>query len=623
MAFAGAGFAQTDEISIQPPKRVPFVQPLLDPFHVQRRTVSPANLSNSQRLEMLVRAGNLYLSSQDVIALALENNIDIAVQRYGPYLAREVLRRTEGGAPLRSVSQPIQPGPQSVSLSGVSATNVAIAGGGSGVTSGGGLVASIGTTPPSLDPTLVGVAQFSHNTTPLSNEQLALVNSQVVSTRLYEVVYGQSWATGTTAQFTYYSAHIMENSPAYSLNPFTQGYLDFQLTQNLLQGWGVGPNTRYIKVAKNNIKVSDLNLKLQVITTVSAILNLYWDLVSFDDDLRIKQKALETAQQLYEDNKHQAEIGTLPSIEVTRAEAQVSQSKEDLLISQTNVAQQETILKNALSRNGAVNGWLDDVHIVPLDSIVIPEKEDLKPTAELIQQALDNRPEVDQAQHQRGEPEDPDDGHAQRPAAHLTGVRRTDQQRIDGIVERGRPGARHSPARQLRRRRIRKPAGPDFPARLSQLLRGIFAEHPVPQPRSASRLCCRSDHAPAIRITVQKAINDVRQQVKNAVIGLQQARARYETAVATRKLQQQTLDAEQMRFKFGESTIATVVQAQRDLATDQSAEVTSMANYTHAQIAFEQALGATMDVNHISLDEARTGKVARQSSIPDTVPGEK
>jgi outer membrane protein TolC len=121
-------------------------------------------------------------------------------------------------------------------------------------------------------------------------------------------------------------------------------------------------------------------------------------------------------------------------------------------------------------------------------------------------------------------------------------------------------------------------------------------------------------------LQLQKAINDIRQQVKNSVIGLQQARARYETAVATRKLQQQTLDAEQMRFKFGESTIATVVQAQRDLATDQSAEVTSMANFTHAQIAFEQAIGATLDVNHISLDEARSGKVARQSNIPDTVP---
>ena len=104
--------------------------------------------------------------------------------------------------------------------------------------------------------------------------------------------------------------------------------------------------------------------------------------------------------------------------------------------------------------------------------------------------------------------------------------------------------------------------------------------------------------------------------VKNAVIGLQQARARYETAVATRALAQQTLEAEQNRFRFGESTIATVVQAQRDLAGDQSAEVQSMANYTHAKIAFDEAVGQTLDVNDISMDEAASGHVARESAIP-------
>src|ERR1700733_735250 len=197
LAAAGS-FAQ--EITIQTPSPPPVVGPILRPFHLERRIVSPANLTNTPRLESLIRAGNLYLSAQDVIALALENNIDIAVQRYGPYLAREVLCRAEGGAPLRSVGLPIQPGPQSVSLTGVSATNVSIAGGGSGATSGGGLVASIGTTPPSLDPYLLAYGQFSHNTTPLSNEALALVDSQVVSARTVEIQYGQSWATGTSAQ---------------------------------------------------------------------------------------------------------------------------------------------------------------------------------------------------------------------------------------------------------------------------------------------------------------------------------------------------------------------------------------------------------------------------------------
>jgi outer membrane protein TolC len=118
------------------------------------------------------------------------------------------------------------------------------------------------------------------------------------------------------------------------------------------------------------------------------------------------------------------------------------------------------------------------------------------------------------------------------------------------------------------------------------------------------------------QLLYQKVVAQIRVDVKNAVIGLQQARARYETAVATRSLAQQTLEAEQNRFRFGESTIATVVQSQRDLASDQSAEVQSMANYTHAKVAFDEAVGQTLDVNNISMEEAAAGHVARESAVP-------
>src|SRR5213078_2304882 len=138
-----------------------------------------------------------------------------------------------------------------------------------------------------------------------------------------------------------------------------------------------------IRVARNNMKVTDLQVKLQVATTVSAVLNLYWDLVSFNEAVRIKEKGLETEQTLYNGNRKQVEIGALPAIEVTRPAAEVSSSKEDLLIAQTNVAQQEIVLKNALSRNGIENTWLDDVHIVPLDHIEIPKAEEVRPVQDL------------------------------------------------------------------------------------------------------------------------------------------------------------------------------------------------------------------------------------------------
>jgi outer membrane protein len=389
-----AGLLAQPEVSIAEPVLPRFVGPIIKPFHVQARLVAPAKLTNSPRIDSLIRSGNLYLSVQDVIALALENNLDIAVQRYGPYLAREIIRRAESGQALRDVSVPIAAGPQSISTAGVSSLAIG-SGAGSGVTSGGGLTFTIGTSTPNLDPVLFAYTQFLHNTVPLSDLQASLVDAQVSDIRIFQIGYAQTWATNTSAQLQYYSNRTQVNSPAYALNPNTQAYLDFQISQQLLQGWGRASNTRYIKVAKNNLKVSDINLKWQVVTTVSAILNLYWDLVSFNDDVKVKQSALQTAQQLFDDNKHQAELGTLPGIEVTRAQAQVSQSKEDLLIAQTNVAQQEVILKNALSRTGISSALLDDVHIIPLDSIVIPEREDLQPEKDLMAAAIVNRSEVE------------------------------------------------------------------------------------------------------------------------------------------------------------------------------------------------------------------------------------
>jgi outer membrane protein len=615
--LALSAVAQTPDISIEMPKPPPVIGPLLRPFHLERRVVSPANLSNTPRLESLIRAGNLYLSMQDVIALALENNVDIAVQRYGPFLAREVLRRTEGGGALRDISQPIAPGPVSVSLAGVTVGNVGLPNGGSGVSSGGGLVIQLGEIPPTLDPFFFALGNFQHNTTPQSNTFLAGVPYLLNDTRQYQFGYGQSFTTGTFAQVTYGSTRNHVNSPFFRINPFTNGFLDLTITQNLMQGFGRAVNNRYIRVAKNNQKVTDLQLKLQVITTVSAVLNLYWDLVSFNDDVRIKEQALATAQKLYEGNQQQADLGTLPRIEVTRAAAEVSSTKENLLIAQTNVAQQETVLKNALSRNGVASASLDEVHVVTLDQIVVPNQEELKPQTELIQEALDKRPELEQAKI-----------NLESKKMNLAGTKNALLPTLQAFVDltnnalSGDPnelnpnaiaptllvGGYGNVLGQLFRR--------NFPSYAAGFQLNIpFRNRAAQADYVADLLTVRQSE-----LQVQKALSQVRVDVKNAIIGLQQARARYETAVATRTLAQQTLDAEQNRFKFGESTIPVVVQAQRDLANAQDAEVQAMANYTHAKIAFDQSVGQTLETYNISMEEATSGHVARASAIPAQVP---
>jgi outer membrane protein len=620
IAFAAALFAQSPEVAIQSPPPPRYVGPILRPFHLEHRTVAPVKLTNSPRLESLVRGGNLYLSSQDVIALALENNIDIAIQRYGPYLAQEVLRRARGGASLRSVGVSILPGPQSVSLAGVDVSGSGLADSGTGVTSGNGLVASIGTSVPSLDPQLTLYANFGHNTVPSTVEALNFVPTLVTTTRQYYVSYSQQFVTGSSMSLTYSSTRELTNSPANTINPFTSGYIDFYVTQNLLEGWGVHVNNRYIRIARNNLKVTDLQLKRQVITTVSAILNLYWDLVSFNEDRRIKETALATAQKLYEDNQYQVSLGTLPAIEVTRAAEQVSASKEDLLIAQTNVAQQEIVLKNALSRTGIESAWLDEVHIIPLDSIVVPEKEELKPQAELIEEALANRSEIEQAKVNLESKKIAIAGTKNAVLPTLQAFADLNNQGLTGIANPLNTIPSNVPAPDVLGgygNLLGQIARRDFPNYSAGISMNIAFRNRAPQADYVTDLL----DVRQSELQLQKAENQIRVDVKRATIGLQQARSRYETAVATRVLAQQTLDAEQNLFKFGQSTIPDVVQAQRDLALDQSGEVQAMANYTHARIAFDDAVGVTLDVNHISIDEAKAGQVARQSVIPASVPG--
>jgi len=623
-AVAGAGWCavlagQSQEVSIQTPKPAPVVGRALAPFHLEKRVVPPPKLTNSPRLEQLTRDGNLYLSAQDVIALVLENNLDIAVQRYSPLLAREVLRRTQGGGFLRQIDTPIIPGPTSVSTAGIS-TNANGLAGGAGIGSGGGVVSSIGPNPPNMDPVLFANAQFGHLSQPQTNLVFDSTAALINSYQIFNFGYAQSFPSGTSFQFTAYGARSWLNSSVPLFNPSVSGYLDLQISQNLLQGRNLNVNDRYIRVAKNNLKVSDVQFKLQVATTVSAALNLYWDLVSFNDAVRIKEEALKTAQELYEGNQKQAQIGALPAVEVTRAAAEVSASKEDLLFAQTNVAQQEIVLKNAISRNAMENNSLEDVHIVPVDHIEVPLNEEIRPVQDLIQEALANRQEIVRARIDldsnqilaRG------DRNGLLPSLQafaeltnhgLSGPVNPDYNFCCGAPDPYFVGGGGNVLSQILRRNF-----PDYTA-------GVSFTIPIRNRSAQADYMTDELQLRQNELQLQRAVNQVRVDVKTATIGLQQARARYQTAVDARKLAEQSLANEQRRFQFGVSTVALVIQAQRDLAADEDAEVQAVANYTHARIAFDTALGRTIEVNHISIEEASQGRVQRESAIPDSAPG--
>ena len=614
LLFASQGFAQ-NEIAVEPATgRLGW---LLNPY--RPRSVPPIRVTNSPRLESLMRAGNLYLSAPDVVALAIENNIDVEVQRYGPLLAQEVLKRALSGGALRNVGAGIAAGPQSVSLQGVSLnpTGTGLTAG-AGVSSGGGIVTQLGPLIPNLDPTVSAFLNFQHATIPQSNTVLTGTTALIQDTRAYQYQYAQNWDFGLTAQFTYSSQHIYVNSPYFSLDPYTSGSMDLQITQNLLQGFGAAVNGRNIRVQKNNVKVTDLQFKQQVITTVSAALNLYWDLVAFDEDVRARQEEVKAAEQLLEDNKKQVQVGAMAEIEVTRAEAQLYAGRQDLTISQTNLLQQETVLKNALVRTGIAQAGLADVHVIPLDKIAsVPPTDDIRPTQDLIKQALAGRTEIEQARINIESNQLNLVGikNSLKPTlqafAELTNNGLTGELTALGAVEAGVPylaGGYGNLLAQVARRNF-----PNYSA-------GFSLNIPL-RNRAA-----QSDYVTSLlelrqnQLNLQKDTNQVLVDVQNAVIGLQQARARYEAAVKSRQLQDQTLTADQKRYSLGAATAFQVIQDQRDLATTQSSEVQALANYTHARIAFEQALGTTLDVNHVSIDEALKGRISRPSELPPDLP---
>ena len=579
----------------------------------RQRYVPPISLANSNRLEALVRAGNLYLSAQDVIALTLENNLDIEIQRYGPLLTREVTRRAQGGGLLRSVGAGISSGPTSVSLTGVSLN---ASGGGtstSGVSSSG-VLTQLGPTIPSLDPQVSLLASFAHTTTPQSITFLTGTTELITASRTYQASISKYDDFGTYAQLSFSSTHLNSNSLSFNLDPFTQGNIDFQISQNLLNGFGRPVLGRNIRVAKNNEKVSNLQFKQQVITTVSAVLNLYWDLVSFNEDLKARRDELATAQALFDDNKKQVQIGTLAPIEVTRAEAQVYSSQQDLLISQTNLLQQETVLKNALSRNGVASPTLADVHVIPLDTVQVPPQDDLKPIDALVGEALSKRIEIAQDQINI-------DSNSINLRAIRNGLKPTLQVFAEltnnGLAGAQNPGAEPVPyltggtgtlLGQIFRR--------DFPSYSA----GLSLNIPLRNRAAQSDYVTSALEQRQAELALQKATNQVRVDVQNAMIGLRQARVRYDSAVKARILQQQTLDADKKKYTLGASTVFQVVTDQQTLAAAQSTEQQSLANYSHARVAFDQAMGTTLEVNHVSIEEAMAGKVARQSELPANLP---
>ena len=590
-----------------------------------RAIQEPANnLTNSTRIEALLRAGNLYLSLQDAIALALENNLDIAIQRYGPQLADASLQLAQAGGFARGVSTSVTAGPSSASVSssgttaGANVSATALSSNASASAVGASAISSSGPAIPSLDPVLTGSLSWGHATTPQSSAFLTGTNSLTQKNDLANFGIQKGFLTGTTVGLGLNNTSVTSNNPRNDFNPATNSTLGLSVTQHLLQGFGAAVNSRQIRIAKNNREVSDLTFRQQVETTVTAVMELYWDLVSFNQAVQVGRDALAASQQLLENNRKQVEVGTLAQIEVVRAEAEIASGEQTLLVSQTRALQQETILKTALSRTGVASPAIAAAHIITTDAIRVPSVEPVVPIQDLTALALASRPELATSRIQLANQELTIRGSKNGLLPTLDVVAALSNGALAGSPNPlpAVPGSQHS-------------NNGFFIGGYGTVLAQLFARNfpnysigvnlNVPLRNRAAQAQVITDELTyrQQQLVLQRLENQVRVDVQNAVIGVSQARAQFMAAQKAQVLQQQTLDAERKKLDLGASTIYNVILAERDLVTSQSNQVAASSSYAKAKVERDRATGQILYNNNVSLDEAFKGVVARPpSAIP-------
>jgi outer membrane protein len=606
------------------------------------RQVAPPNLSNTPRIQDLLHNGKLSLSMNDAIALALENNMDIAIQRYNLSIADTDVLRTKAGNTFLGVNTGIvqnTPGGTTGGFSTAAGTGPGgTSAGASGAAAGlGGIVGStlgLGTPVSTYDPAITGTLQMDRNFTQSSSifSPIPIANT---NTGIANFAYTQGFHWGTNMSVGFNNTHTTTNSPTSTYTPFINSSFQFRVTQHLLQGFGLAQNTRFIEIAKNNREISDVVFRLQVITTVDQIQNMYWDLVNAYENLKVQQDALALAQKTLSDNKKQVEIGTLAPIEIVRAQSQVATSQQAMTVAQTNLELQQLLMKNALSRTVEDPGLID-AEVIPTDTTLLPAQEAVIPSQDLINTALSSRPELAEARMNLA------NNAISRKAIRNNLLPAVDLfayyggSGIGGNVNPGLPTCQpgQNPFAngcfdpQLAAPPFRTSSSVSYSSALNQLVdssspdKGVGVTVSIPiRNRSAQALQIRSDlEYRQAQMRLQQIENQIRIEVRNAQFSLQQNRAAVDAAQAAVALANQSLDAEQKKYALGASTTTLVLQQQSALTQAKSNLVSALTTYEKARVELDRATAQLLEHNGIDLAEAQAGVVNKMPNTPYVQP---
>jgi outer membrane protein len=604
-------------------------------------SVPPANLGNTARIDQLMHNGKVLLSINDAVALALENNLDIVLARYNLNIADTDILRAKAGSNILGVNTGIiqnTPGGGVGGLSGsvgsgTGGTSVAAGGVGTGTN---GLVTStlgIGSPITSFDPIVTGTLQMDRNFVESTSvfSPIAIGNT---NTGTANFGYTQGFHTGTMLGVGFNNTHTTSNSPTAEYTPLINSGLQARLTQELLQGFGFLPNTRFIRIAKNNREISDVAFRLQVITTVDQIENLYWNLVYAYENVKVQQEALVFAQRTLEDNKKQVQFGTLPPIQVVSAESTVSTDQQNVILAQTNLELQELLMKNALSRN-LVDPVLAGAEVIPTSTMQLPATEAIGPTEDLINDALGHRAELAESRIDLNTRQINNKAvrNAMLPTLNLYAY--YGGSGIGGNVNPdllpptctslifGRCFTSTNAAPPFRS------GGPvGYSDALHQLItsaapdKGVGLTLNIPirnRTAVANQVRAELEYRQA-QVRLQQIENQVRIEVRNAQFDVQQNRAAVNAAQAAVNFQRQTLDSDQKKLAAGVGTPTSVLQDQAALTSAESNLVSAEAAYEKAEIEMDRATGLLLEHAGIIMADAEKGEVSHMPNVPYATP---
>jgi outer membrane protein TolC len=585
-----------------------------------RMPIRPVNYENSQRVHELIRAGNLYLSLQDALALAIENNLDIELQRYQVPVGNTELLRAKGGGTVRGLNYTLAEVPTGTGgpLSSLP-TNAAAAGratAGTSITTNaleltvlgepqvnesiqGTVPPSVGTLVPSFDPAIVGQLNWTHQTSPQTSVLSTGLPTLVTNQTLFNGGIQQGFASGAFASLNFNNNRQSLNSQRTNLNPYTNSALGLTVTQPLLRGSGMNLNRRFIRIAGNEQKITGLLFQQQLVLTVYGVIRLYTDLVALNEDERVKAETVALAEKLLSDVKAQVEEGTLAPVESTRASAQVFSTRQDLINARGLREEQEAILKNVITRRGNADPEVQSAHIIPTDTLTIPQTDEVRPIQDLTSDALAKRPDLGQAQLQVANSQIGLEGSRSltKPQLDLVGIMQNSA--LAGDINPFLPGADPTlitgyggALNQIFTRRY-----PTY---------GVGVQLTLPIHNRVAEADLARDELLVKQndIRLRQLQNQARLEVEDALIAMRRARASYDAAVEARRLQQESLEAEQAKFEVGASTSFFVIQYESLLAQARSTEVAARSSYVKAKAALQRAMGTILDENHISIDAA-------------------